>query len=192
VNEPLEESAAEGTADTEKENQKAMQIEQEIMSEPKVRISTVAESLSEEGKEETTVPELSEIAMTRKQLYDEIWEMSVAGVAKKYNLPYAHLMKQIKEVGIPIPPSGYWTKLNFNKPVTKLELPEPADEKISIYRTVSVTRKKKHQAISKKDSGIAEMETAVAESSPTLESSVLPVEEQMLSLIHISEPTRPY
>jgi len=182
VNEPLEESAAEGTADTEEENQKAMQIEQEIMSEPKVRISTVAESLSEEGKEETTVPELSEIAMTRKQLYDEIWEMSVAGVAKKYNLPYAHLMKQIKEVGIPIPPSGYWTKLNFNKPVTKLELPEPADEKISIYRTVSVTRKKKHQAISKKDSGIAEMETAVAESSPTLESSVLPVEEQMPSV----------
>lgn|GEM_PF-289107 len=182
MNEPLEESAAEGTADTEEENQKAMQIEQEIMSEPKVRISTVAESLSEEGKEETTVPELSEIAMTRKQLYDEIWEMSVAGVAKKYNLPYAHLMKQIKEVGIPIPPSGYWTKLNFNKPVTKLELPEPADEKISIYRTVSVTRKKKHQAISKKDSGIAEMETAVAESSPTLESSVLPVEEQMPSV----------
>jgi len=182
VNEPLEESAAEGTADTEEENQKAMQIEQEIMSEPKVRISTVAESLSEEGKEETTVPELSEIAMTRKQLYDEIWEMSVAGVAKKYNLPYAHLMKQIKEVGIPIPPSGYWTKLNFNKPVTKRELQEPADEKITIYRTVSVTHKKKHQAISKKDSGIAEMETAVAESSPTLESSVLPVEEQMPSV----------
>lgn len=84
-----------------------MQIEEE-------RISPVTESLSEVGKEEAAVPEYPEIAMTRKQLYEEIWEMSVAGVAKKYNLPYAHLMKQIKEAGIPIPSSGYWTKLNFN------------------------------------------------------------------------------
>ena len=64
--------------------------------ESKVRNSTVTESLSEEGKEEIAVSEHSKIEMTRKQLYDEIWEMSVTGVAKKYNLPYAHLMKQIK------------------------------------------------------------------------------------------------
>jgi hypothetical protein len=182
VNEPLEESAAAEIADAEEENQKNVQIELEVMSEPKARFSTVADSLSEERKEETAVPEHSEIAMTRKQLYDEIWEMSVAGVAKKYNLPYALLMKQIKEASIPIPPSGYWIKLNFNKPVTKLELPEPADEKILIYRTVPVTRKNKHQAISEKDSSRAEMETAVAESSPTLESSVLPVKEQTPSV----------
>lgn len=182
MNEPLKESAAAGTADAEEENQQAMQIEQEVMSEPKARISTVAKSLSKEGKEVNAVPEHSEIVITRKQLYDEIWEMSVAGVAKKYNLPYAHLMKQIKEAGIPIPPSGYWTKLNFNKPVTKLELPEPADERIFIYRTVPAARKKKHRAISEKDSVRAEMETAVGESSPTLESSVLLVEEQTPSV----------
>ena len=119
MNEPLKESAAAGTADAEEENQEAMQIEQEGMYEPKARISTVAKSLSGEGKEVNAVLEHSEIVITRKQLYDEIWEMSVAGVAKKYSIPYAHLMKQIKEAGIPIPPSGYWTKLNFNKPVTK-------------------------------------------------------------------------
>ncbi|WP_018753403.1 hypothetical protein [Paenibacillus sanguinis] len=182
MNKPLKESAAAGTADAEEENQQAMQIEQEVTSEPKARISTVVKSLSEEGKEVKAVPEHSEIVMTRKQLYDEIWEMSVTGVAKKYNLPYAHLMKQIKEAGIPIPPSGYWTKLNFNKPVTKLELPEPADERIFIYRTVPAARKKKHRAISEKDSGRSEMETAVGESTPTLESSVLLVEEQTPSV----------
>ncbi|GAA0387416.1 hypothetical protein [Paenibacillus motobuensis] len=171
------------TADTEEENQKAMQIEQDIVSEPKARISTVAESLSDEGKEVNAVEEPSEITMTRKQLYDEIWEISVAGVSKKYNLPYTHLMKQIKEAGIPIPPSGYWTKLNFNKPVTKLELPEPADERIFIYRTVPVARKKKHQAISEKDSGRTDRKTVVDESSPTLESSVLPPKEQTPSVL---------
>lgn len=182
MNEPLKESSAAGTADMEEENQQAMQIKQEVMSESKARISTVEESSSEEGKEVDAVPEHSEIAMTRKQLYDEIWEMSVAGVAKKYNLPYAHLLKQIKEASIPIPPSGYWTKLNFNKPVTKLELPEPADERIFIYRTVPIARKKKLQAISEKDSGRAEKKTAVDESSPTLESSVLLLEEQTPSV----------
>lgn len=128
------------------------------------------------------MPEHSKIEMTRKQLYDEIWKMSVTGVAKKYNLSYDYLMKQIKEASIPIPPSGYWTKLNFNKPVTKLELPEPADERISIHRTVSVTRKKKHQEISEKNSDRAEMETPVAESSPTFKVSDLPLEKQTLSV----------
>ncbi|WGU96464.1 hypothetical protein QJQ58_09620 [Paenibacillus dendritiformis] len=163
------------SADAEKEDKQA------IMPKPTV-ISTVAGSLSGEEKEENAMPEYSGIEMTRKQLYDEIWEISVARVAKKYDLPYAHLMKQIKEASIPIPPSGYWTKLNFNKPVTKLELPEPADEKIFISRTVPVARKKKHQVISEKNSGRAEMEAAVAETLPTLESSALPVEGQTMSV----------
>ncbi len=91
------------------------------------------------------MPENPIIEMTRKQLYDEIWEISVAGVAKKYDIPYAHLMKQVKEAGIPIPPSGYWTKLGHGKPVTKLDLLEPANEMLSIYKSVPVTRKKKIQ-----------------------------------------------
>ncbi|WP_242974415.1 hypothetical protein [Lacrimispora amygdalina] len=41
------------------------------------------------------------------------------GVSKKYNAPYSHLLKLCKEVDIPIPPSGYWTKLNFGKSVTQ-------------------------------------------------------------------------
>jgi len=142
------------------------------------------------------VPEYSEITMTRKQLYDEIWEISVAGVAKKYNLPYSYLMKQIKEAGIPIPSSGYWTQLNFNKPVIKLELPEPADKIISISSSVPATRKKKHQLISEKDSGKTEMENDVAANSPSiLESSVLFTEEQTPSISvpkkqDVSEVTR--
>lgn len=133
------------------------------------------------------MPEYSGIEMTRKQLYDEIWKISVAGVAKKYDLPYAHLLKQIKEAGIPIPPSGYWTKLNFKKPVTKSDLPEPVDEKIFISKIVPTARKKKHPLISVKNSGSAEIESVVAESSPTLESSALPVEDQTIS---VSTPKR--
>lgn len=80
---------------------------------------------------------------TRRQLYDEIWEISVAGVARKYGIPYAHLMKQVKEANIPVPPSGYWTKLSFGKPVVKLELSEPFDEVVLIFGTSLATGKQK-------------------------------------------------
>lgn len=122
--------------------------------------------------------EYSNIEMTRKQLYDEIWEISVAGVAKKYNLPYTHLMKQIKDAGIPIPPSGYWTKLNFNKPVTKLELPEPADEIILLSNSRPSTSKKKRQSLTIESYSKDELEAGIAEASTALEAPTLPVEEQ--------------
>ena len=32
------------------------------------------------------------VKLTRKQLYDEIWALSVAGVARKYNLNYGKLI----------------------------------------------------------------------------------------------------
>lgn len=63
--------------------------------------------------------QVQSITMTRKQLYDEIWEISVTGISKKYNCVYTELLKICKEKDIPVPPSGYWTKLSFNKPVTK-------------------------------------------------------------------------
>lgn len=62
--------------------------------------------------------------MTREQLYNEIWVISVAGVAKKYNADYNALLKLCKEADIPVPPSGYWVKLKFSKPVEQFSLPE--------------------------------------------------------------------
>ncbi|WP_218061031.1 hypothetical protein [Bacillus sp. FJAT-26390] len=135
-------------------------------------------SSSSEGEEGSALPEYSNIEMTRKQLYDEIWEISVAGVAKKYNLPYTHLMKQIKDAGIPIPPSGYWTKLNFNKPVTKLELPELADEIILLSNSRPSTSKEKRQSLTIESYSKDELEAGIAEASTALEAPTLPVEEQ--------------
>lgn len=126
--------------------------------------------------------ENSNIEMTRKQLYDEIWEISVAGVAKKYNLSYTHLMRQIKDVDIPIPPSGYWTKLNFNKPVTKIALSGSADEIVLISRTHLSNRKKKLHSLTNGISNRAETEVSHIEESPALKTPTLPAEEQALLL----------
>ena len=62
--------------------------------------------------------------ISREQLYNEIWKLSVAGVAKKYDAPYNGLLKLCKTANIPIPPSGYWTQLVFGKPVETINLPE--------------------------------------------------------------------
>lgn len=90
------------------------------------------------------------ISLTRRQIYDQIWEMSVAGMAKKYDVPYGQLMKQIKAAHIPIPPSGYWTQLSFGKPVTKPELLEPFDELITISSARKTLPKEKARQMSQK------------------------------------------
>ena len=58
------------------------------------------------------------VKLTRKQLYDEIWALSVAGVARKYNLNYGKLIATCKVENISFPSSGYWTKKNMGKDVS--------------------------------------------------------------------------
>jgi len=60
----------------------------------------------------------------RKKLYDEIWDISARKVAEKYGVSYTRLLAKCKECSIPTPPSGYFTKRQFGKPVTQTPLPE--------------------------------------------------------------------
>lgn len=55
---------------------------------------------------------------TRKELYDAIWKMSLAGVARESDIPYSKLTSICKEENIPIPPAGYWTRIEFGKDVS--------------------------------------------------------------------------
>lgn len=87
-------------------------------------------------KEVRELVEVLVVKLSRQELYDKIWEISVAGVAKEYDIPYQQLMKQVKAANIPIPPSGYWTKLSFGKPVEKTPLNDPKDAVISLSKSV--------------------------------------------------------
>lgn len=75
------------------------------------------------------------VVISRQQLYDEIWKISVAGVAKKYNLHYAKLINSLKSYDIPYPSSGYWTKLACGKDVSSeiKPLPQKDVENIDLY-----------------------------------------------------------
>ena len=53
------------------------------------------------------------LCMTRKQIYDMVWEKPSTQICKEKGLNYSRFLKAIKENNIPRPSSGYWTKLNL-------------------------------------------------------------------------------
>ena len=75
------------------------------------------------------------IIMNREQLYNEIWEISLTGVAKKYDLNYSKLSNICKDHNIPYPTSAYWTKKNIGMDITSdiIPLPESETKEIRLY-----------------------------------------------------------
>ena len=98
----------------------------------------------------------SVVEMTRRQLYDEVWSISVAGVSRKYDIPYSQLLPQIREAGIPIPSGGYWTKLKLGKPTETISLEGPADEVVGLYRVRSRNAPKEPPKLSTESSPLEE------------------------------------
>jgi hypothetical protein len=81
--------------------------------------------------------------ISRSSLYNEIWDIAVTGVSKKYGIPYSKLISICKKYQIPVPYSGYWTKINFGKPVEKTPLPPTDDFEIDLINDYLTRRKVK-------------------------------------------------
>ena len=60
---------------------------------------------------------------TREELYKLIWKEPVTKVAEKMGVPAPILRKFCHRLNIPTPSSGYWSKLQFGKPVEIPPLP---------------------------------------------------------------------
>lgn len=72
--------------------------------------------------------------------------MSVAGVARKYNLNYSKLIAKCREANIPFPSSGYWTRKNLGKDVSGevVALPSADNENVELLLAeVKLEKKKK-------------------------------------------------
>ena len=81
--------------------------------------------------------------LTRKQIYDEVWSISISGMVKKYDISYSLLYKQIKDANIPIPPAGSWTKKEFGKEMVVAELKGKPDEVVELYKRMPLLSKSK-------------------------------------------------
>ena len=100
------------------------------------------------------------ITLTRRQLYDEIWKLSVTGVAKKYNLHYSKLINSLKNNNIPYPSSAYWTKQGLGKDVAGeiVLLSGDNNEEVALILNGSIISRRRKGSSVKKDSieGISE------------------------------------
>ena len=108
------------------------------------------------------------VKLTRKQLYDEIWALSVAGVARKYNLNYGKLIATCKVENISFPSSGYWTKKNMGKDVSNeiVEFSGLEDTEISLITKDAVVkriRKAKAEVVEKVHTDVTEELDVVTE-----------------------------
>jgi len=63
---------------------------------------------------------------TRLQLYELVWTAPVITVAPQFNISDVALKKACRRFDIPVPPRGYWAKLQAGKPTTKFALPPRA------------------------------------------------------------------
>ena len=112
----------------------------------------------------------STMTLSRQQLYDEIWQMSVAGVARKYNLNYAKLIAKCREANIPFPSSGYWTRKNMGKDVSGevVALPHSDNENVELP-LAGVKSEKKKKVISDAEELHSDMEEGLKKAASSME-----------------------
>ena len=79
---------------------------------------------------------------TREELYKLIWKEPVTKVAGKMGIPAPILRKYCHLLNIPTPSSGYWSKLQFSKPVEIPPLPAFEDKEVPTLDSFQKPQKK--------------------------------------------------
>ena len=75
---------------------------------------------------------MKEVRLTREELFEMVWREPLTVISKRYHIVYAELRKIYLELNIPIPAGGYWSKLQWGKPVTIPILPSDTSVKQDI------------------------------------------------------------
>jgi hypothetical protein len=62
---------------------------------------------------------MQQVNISRQELYDLVWSKPLISLSKKYKVLYPEFKKICEKMNIPLPGTGYWSKLKFNKPVVR-------------------------------------------------------------------------
>ncbi|TQO38678.1 hypothetical protein GQ41_3338 [Arenibacter algicola] len=116
-------------------------------------------------------------AITRKALYDLIWEKSLRKVAQQINVK-SHKLKNIcVEEDIPTPPTGYWIKIKHGKTVFIPDLSGDLEREIileeivlkeSKFNSESLSLTKPHQLVKEAREGLKQAKPRFSYSSPQM------------------------
>ncbi|WP_292781840.1 hypothetical protein [Methylophilus sp. UBA6697] len=55
------------------------------------------------------------MGVSRQELYDQAWSEPITKVAKRHDVSDSYLVRVLKRLNIPRPPTGYWAKLASGK-----------------------------------------------------------------------------
>lgn len=71
------------------------------------------------------------LSISRKDLYEKLWNIGITKTAKELNVPYNKLKNLCTNNDIPLPTASYWSSLHMGneKPVQSL-LPNPNDNRM--------------------------------------------------------------
>lgn len=69
-------------------------------------------------------PELS-----REQLYEKVWSVPLLKLAAEFQISSVALAKRCRKLNIPVPPRGYWAKIEAGKKVVRPPLPTETQPK---------------------------------------------------------------
>lgn len=87
----------------------------------------------DENEEEDDDMARGPFQVSRRQLYNEIWQLPMQKVAAKYDISDVGLAKICRKHDIPRPPRGYWAKVAAGKKVKKPSLPKmKGDQTVAI------------------------------------------------------------
>jgi hypothetical protein len=64
------------------------------------------------------------VAVTRQELYEKVWQMSLKRLANEWGTTYLQLIAACEVMNVPWPPSGHWVRLSMGLPVEKSQLSE--------------------------------------------------------------------
>lgn len=66
---------------------------------------------------------MKSLNLTRKELYDLVWEKPVSRLAEELGVKPSELRGYWIKFEIPLPEQGHWSRVQFGKEVTKSPLP---------------------------------------------------------------------
>ena len=79
--------------------------------------------------------------LTRRELYDLVWSKPMMRVAEQFGITGTGLAKICKRSAIPIPPRGYWAKLQHGKKVKQDPFVELGDRRAQAAAVVQPHRR---------------------------------------------------
>ncbi|MCK1564294.1 hypothetical protein IVB08_10020 [Bradyrhizobium sp. 173] len=87
--------------------------------------------------------------ISRDQLYEAVWSRPMTKVAAEYGVTSTALKKTCNRHIIPTPESGYWAKLEHDKPVRQVSLPKLTDSRLDQVHISGVAAQHLPEQVSK-------------------------------------------